>query len=105
MLHDIAGALYETLQYSNIGDLLTGTLMDHLCPTIGEMLKVTVMDCLIIPTPKTLSGAKGVGESTAQTAPAAVANAIADTMRHLGVEITERPVTPLKLCEQKEMRF
>jgi 2-furoyl-CoA dehydrogenase large subunit len=100
MLHGIAGALYETLQYSNTGDLQTGTLMDYLCPTIGEMPEVTVMDHLIIPTPKTLTGAKGVGESTAQTAPVAVANAIADAVRHLGVEITELPVTPSKLWEQ-----
>ncbi len=58
------------------------------------------MDHIIIPTPKTLTGAKGVGESTAQTMPLALANAIADAVGHLGVGITELPITPSRLWEQ-----
>jgi 2-furoyl-CoA dehydrogenase large subunit len=98
-LHGMAGALYEELVYAATGALLTGTLMDYLCPTVHEIPQEVVMDHLIIPTPKTLTGAKGVGESTAQTAPLAVANAVADAVRHLGIELNELPVTPSRLWE------
>jgi 2-furoyl-CoA dehydrogenase large subunit len=98
-LHGIVGALYEELVYAETGALLTGTLMDYLCPTLHEIPQEVVMDHLIIPTPKTLTGAKGVGESTAQTAPLAVANAAADAVRHLGLQLTELPVTPSRLWE------
>ena len=99
-LQGMAGALYEELKYSETGALLTGTLMDYLCPTVNEIPQKVIMDHVIIPTPKTLSGAKGLGESTAQTAPVVVANAVADAVRHLGVEITELPITPSKLWER-----
>lgn len=98
-LHGIAGALYEQLQYSETGDFLTGTLMDYLCPTVAEIPEEMLTDYLIIPTPKTLTGAKGLGESSAQTAPIAVANAVADALRHAGLEITELPITPSRLWE------
>ena len=98
-LQGIAGALYETLQYSETGDFLTGTLMDYLCPTVNEIPEEMLSEYIIIPTPKTLSGAKGLGESTAQTAPIAVANAVADALRNAGLEITELPITPSRLWE------
>jgi 2-furoyl-CoA dehydrogenase large subunit len=97
LLHGIAGAMYEEMQYTETGALQTGTLMDYLCPTMGEIPEETVLDHMIIPTPKTLSGAKGVGESTAQTAPLAIAAAVADALGHLGVKITALPVTPSRL--------
>ena len=97
LLHGLAGALYEELRYSETGDFLTGTLMDYLCPTVSEMPDNIVMDHIVLPTPQALTGAKGVGESTAQTAPIAIANAVADAVRHLGLEITELPLTPDKL--------
>ena len=100
LLHGLAGALYEELRYTETGDFLTGTLMDYLCPTLNEMPGTVVMDHIVLPTPQSLTGAKGVGESTAQTAPIAIANAVADAVRHLGVEITELPLTPNKLWQQ-----
>lgn len=99
-LHGLAGALYEELVYDENGAFLTGTLMDYLCPTVNEIPQQVVMDHVVIPTPKTLTGAKGVGESTAQTMPLALANAIADAVGHLGVEVTDLPITPSRLWEQ-----
>lgn len=99
-LHGLAGALYEELVYDEHGAFLTGTLMDYLCPTVSEIPQEVVMDHIVIPTPKTLTGAKGVGESTAQTMPLALANAIVDAVGHLGVSITELPMTPSRLWEQ-----
>ena len=58
------------------------------------------MDHIVLPTPQSLTGAKGIGESTAQTAPIAIANAVADAVYHLGVEIHELPITPSRLWEK-----
>ena len=49
------------------------------------------------PSPFTLLGSKGVGESSAMTAPAAIANAVADALAPLGVRVTELPLSPTKL--------
>ena len=100
LLHGLAGALYEELQYTETGDFLTGTLMDYLCPTVNEMPESILMDHIVLPTPQSLTGAKGIGESTAQTAPIAIANAVADAVYHLGVEIHELPITPSRLWEK-----
>ena len=45
----------------------------------------------------TITGAKGLGEGGTIGAPAAIANAVADALRPLGVEIDEMPITPARL--------
>ena len=47
--------------------------------------------------PTTLGGFRGMGEGGTIGAPAAVANAIADALSPLGIEINELPVTPERL--------
>ncbi len=92
----VGAALLEEVVYDGDGQLLTGTLMDYLVPTASEVPAVEVHH-LERPSPTTLGGFKGVGEGGTIGAPAAVANAIADALAPLGVEITELPVTPERL--------
>jgi carbon-monoxide dehydrogenase large subunit len=92
----IGAALLEEVVYSEDGQLLTGTLMDYLVPTASEMPLIEVMH-LDRPSPATLGGFKGVGEGGTIGAPAAIANAIADALSHLGIDITELPMTPDRL--------
>jgi carbon-monoxide dehydrogenase large subunit len=47
--------------------------------------------------PYTEFGVKGIGEGGAIAPPAAIANAVNDALRPLGVEITESPITPHRL--------
>jgi aerobic carbon-monoxide dehydrogenase large subunit len=47
--------------------------------------------------PYTESGQKGIGESGATGPPAAIANAVNDALKGLGVEIGEAPITPRRL--------
>ncbi len=49
------------------------------------------------PSPTTLGGFKGAGEGGTIGAPAAIANAVADALAPLGIEISELPVTPARL--------
>jgi carbon-monoxide dehydrogenase large subunit len=44
--------------------------------------------------PYTFFGQKGIGEGGAIGPPAAIANAVNDALRPLGVEITRLPITP-----------
>ena len=92
----IGAALLEEVVYNEDGQLLTGTLMDYLVPTASEMPLVEVLH-LDRPSPVTLGGFKGVGEGGTIGAPAAVANAVADALAPLGIEINELPVTPDRL--------
>ena len=88
----VGAALLEELVYEG-GQLLTGSLMDYLIPTAVEMPNVEVVH-LEHPSPSTLGGFKGVGEGGTIGAPAAVANAVADALAPLGIEISEMPITP-----------
>jgi aerobic carbon-monoxide dehydrogenase large subunit len=91
----IGGALFEELAYDGEGQLLTTTLMDYLLPTATEMPDAIVTRVLEdTPTPTNPLGAKGVGEGGSSGVGAAVANAIADALAPLGVEVTELPLAP-----------
>ena len=92
----IGAALLEEVVYDANGQLLSGTLMDYLVPTASEVPVIEVHH-LERPSPTTLGGFKGMGEGGTIGAPAAVANAIADALAPLGVEITELPLTPERL--------
>ena len=92
----VGAALFEELVYGPDGQLLTGSLMDYLVPTALEVPRVEVQH-LDRPSPTTLGGFKGAGEGGTIGAPAAIANAIADALAPLGVEISELPVTPERL--------
>lgn len=96
VLHGLAGAMYEELVYDENGAFLSGTFMDYLCPTAMEAPPLTIGH-VEYPTPASLTGAKGVGESSSETAPAAIANAVADALKPLGIEITSLPITPSKV--------
>jgi len=91
----IGNALLEELQHEN-GQLLTGTLMDYLLPTVDT---ISPFKHIQTETPSLLSlnGAKPAGESGNCGAPAAIANAVADALRPLGVEANELPLTPTRV--------
>jgi 2-furoyl-CoA dehydrogenase large subunit len=92
-VHGVGGAFFEEFKYDADGQLLTGSLMDYLCPTATESPRL-VIDHLETPSPVTLLGAKGVGEGNCMSTPPALANAVADALRPLGVHINSLPITP-----------
>ncbi|MDA2935405.1 molybdopterin-dependent oxidoreductase, partial [Acidobacteria bacterium AH-259-D05] len=95
-LHGIGGALYEELAYDDDGQFLTGNFMQYVCPTAVEAPKLNIGH-ICSPSPLTPLGSKGAGESSSETAPAAIASAVADALRPLGVKITELPLNPKKV--------
>jgi carbon-monoxide dehydrogenase large subunit len=97
----IAAALYEQLLYDEDGQLLTTTLMDYLAPTAAEIPPIEIHH-LETPCAFTATGAKGMGEGGTIGAPAAIANAAADALAHLGIEIDAIPITPQLLLDRIE---
>ena len=89
----IGAALYEECVYDERGQPLTTTFADYLLPTAMEM-PLLVQAHLDNPSPRNPLGIRGVGEGGAITPPAAIANAVADSLRPLGVRFDEIPLTP-----------
>jgi carbon-monoxide dehydrogenase large subunit len=92
----IGTALYEEMPYSADGQPLASTLADYLLPASAEMPHVEI-DHMATPSPYSEFGQKGIGEGGAIGPPAAIANAINDALKDLGVEVTDVPITPARL--------
>lgn len=94
--HGIGNALLEEVAYDTAGQLLTGTLMDYALPRATDLPSLTVHH-VVTPSPLNPLGVKGAGEGGTIPAPAAIANAVADALRPLAVEVREMPLTRERL--------
>ncbi len=92
----IAQALYEEAQYSEDGQLTSGTFVDYLLPTAADLPSFT-LGRTITPSTTNPLGAKGVGEAGTIASTPAVVNAVIDAIRHLGVTDVEMPCTPQRV--------
>jgi aerobic carbon-monoxide dehydrogenase large subunit len=92
----IGAALYEEIVYDEQGQITTASFVDYLVPSACEILPMQVVH-LESASPTTLGGFRGMGEGGTIGAPAAIANALADALSPLGIEINELPVTPERL--------
>lgn len=92
----IGNALYEESPYDEQGQPLAATLADYRIAGSTAIPDVRIAH-MVTPSPLSEFGMKGVGESGAIGPPAAIANAINDALRPLGVEIMETPMTPERL--------
>jgi CO/xanthine dehydrogenase Mo-binding subunit len=92
----IGGALLEEFAYDENGQLVSGSFIDYLLPTAGDVPPVDVLITEDAPTPLTPLGAKGAGEGGTAAAGAAIANAVSDA---LGIEVTTLPLAPARILE------
>ncbi len=95
----IGEALLEAVVHDDDGQLLTATLMDYALPRADDLPSLEIGH-LETPSPVTPGGVKGMGEGGTIGAPAAIANAVADAVRHLGVHITTLPIRPESLPQR-----
>ncbi len=86
-------ALLERIVHDPAGQLLTGSLLDYAIPRAADVAPFAIA---FEPTPSTRNplGVKGLGELPTNGALAAVANALADALRPLGVAPPDPPFTP-----------
>ena len=94
--HGIGAALHEEFAYNDEGQLIAQTFMDYLLPSSHEVPAIKIIDHET-PSPHTVLGQKGSGESGYLGAPAAIANAVNDALKPLGVSINTLPLKVSKL--------
>lgn len=93
----IAGALLEELKYDEDGQFISASFLDYLLPTASDVPDIA-NKYTETPTDINPLGVKGTGEGGAIAPPAAIASAVEDALSHLGVRITETPITSEKLA-------
>lgn len=89
----IGGALWEEQAYDAAGTCLTTTLKHYLVPRAID-LPTFVIDHRVTPSPFTLLGTKGAGESDIGGAMAVITNAVNDALRPLGRRVHRLHLTP-----------
>lgn len=94
--HGIGAALLEEFAYDEQGQLLTQSFMDYLLPSAHEVPKIETVH-QVTPSPLTVFGQKGSGESGYLGAPAAISGAINDALRPLGIKMNSLPLKITKL--------
>ena len=91
----IGAALYEEMVYDEDGQLVSASLVDYVIPSAVEIPK---MDVIHIESESAVAGGfRGMGEGGTIGAPAAIANAIADALSPLGINVSTLPMTPQRI--------
>src|SRR6266576_2766998 len=94
----VGTALYEEMPFDRFGQPLASTLADYLLPAATEV-PALLLEHMETPAPYTEFGVKGIGEGGAIAPPAAIANAVNDALRPLGVELLVSPLTPQRIVK------
>jgi 3-oxo-Delta1-steroid hydratase/dehydrogenase large subunit len=89
--HGIGAALMEEFVYSEDGQMMSQSFMDYLLPSSHEVPKIEIVHHCT-PSPFTVLGQKGSGESGYLGAPAAIASAINDAVSSLGISFDKLPI-------------
>jgi 2-furoyl-CoA dehydrogenase large subunit len=89
--HGIGAALLEEFAYNAEGQLIAQSLMDYLLPSSHEVPAIEIVEH-VTPSPHTVLGQKGSGESGYLGAPAAIANGVNDALRPLGITVDSLPI-------------
>ena len=89
-------ALYEGVVYDEEGQLLTGNLTTYLLPTAAD-LPMFETERTVTPSPNNPLGVKGIGEGGTTGSTPAVANAVMDALRPLGIHQLEMPLSPYRI--------
>lgn len=92
VIQGIAGTLFEKHTYDNEGQLLTSSFADYLVPASSDVPEIEI-DHYHGP-PLAEVNSRGVGEGGTLGTPAAVLNAIADAVAHLGVTFEDTHMSP-----------
>jgi carbon-monoxide dehydrogenase large subunit len=92
----IGGALLEELPYDEDGNPLALSLADYAMPTLAEVPPIDTIAIESVVRDNPL-GLKGAGEGGVASAPAAVANAVADALGPAGRRLERLPLTPARV--------
>jgi carbon-monoxide dehydrogenase large subunit len=96
IVQGIGQVLLEHCVYDETGQLLTGSYMDYAMPK-PEMLTAARLYEHNVPSPTNLLGAKGAGEAGTTGSIPALANAVIDALRPLGIHHLDFPYSPARI--------
>jgi carbon-monoxide dehydrogenase large subunit len=96
--HGLSNALYEEAVYDEQGQSLASSFLDYPLPSAREMPRVEMFH-LTTPSPLNPLGVKGAGEAGTLPVPAAIAGAVEDALRPLGVRVTRMPLSPARISD------
>jgi aerobic carbon-monoxide dehydrogenase large subunit len=97
IVQGLGQALAEHCVYdTGSGQLLTGSFMDYAMPRAGIMTRVELHDHSV-PSPSNPLGVKGAGEAGTTGALPAVANAVIDALRPLGIHHLDFPFSSARI--------
>jgi carbon-monoxide dehydrogenase large subunit len=94
----VGAAILEHMTYSSDGQPQSVSFVDYLLPSTTEVPDITIAHHSS-PSPYTVNGVKGLGESGLISTPAAVANAVADALSEFGMRIQELPISPESIID------
>ncbi len=94
----IGTALFEEMLFDAAGQPQSSTFADYLLPGAPETPAARIVH-METASPYTEFGVKGIGEGGAIAPPAAIANAVNNALRPLGVELRHSPLTPRRIVE------
>jgi 2-furoyl-CoA dehydrogenase large subunit len=94
--HGIGAALLEEFAYDAHGQMVAQSLMDYLLPSSHEVPEIDIVEHET-PSPHTVFGQKGSGESGYLGAPAAIASGVNDALRPLGITVNSLPMRAARL--------
>lgn len=92
----IGQALLETAHFDEMGNLLTGSMLDYALPR-ADNFPLLETERTETPSPRNPLGVKGVGEAGTIGSTPAVVNAVVDALSHLGVRRLDMPLTAEKV--------
>jgi len=94
--HGIGAALYEEFAYDAQGQMVAQSFMDYLLPSAHEVPEIEIVHHET-PSPHTVFGQKGSGESGYLGAPAAIASGVNDALSPLGITVNSLPMKAARL--------
>lgn len=89
--HGLGATLLEEFVYDDEGQMLTQSFMDYLLPSSHEVPEVEIVHH-VTPSPFTVFGQKGSGESGYLGSPAAISGAVNDAVADLGLFFDKLPI-------------
>jgi aerobic carbon-monoxide dehydrogenase large subunit len=94
----IGQAMFEEAIYDSDGNMLTGSLLDYLLPTAGDLPSFD-LSRTVTPTPINPMGVKGIGEAGTIGSAHTIVNAVVDALTPMGVKHVDMPVRPKRVWQ------
>ena len=94
----VGQAMFEDAIYDGEGNLLSGSLLDYIIPTAGDLPSFE-LNRTVTPTDINPLGVKGIGEAGTIGSAQTIVNAVVDALDPLGVKHVDMPLRPKRVWQ------